>query len=79
MNPYITFFIGIAVGAIISWRIAYHILRVKIKKLTPKHAGYLNTYPDTDGGNRPHFFLDLDESPDVISKQDYVVFKVSQK
>lgn len=79
MDPCITFFVGIVVGGIICWRIVYHVLRVRIKKLTPIHAGYLNVYPDTDDENSPHFFLDLDELPANISKKEYVVFKVSQK
>ena len=41
----------------------------------PKHAGTLVAY-DTHPDEPTDLYLELDESPDVISKRAYVIFKV---
>lgn len=48
------------------------------KRHKPKYAGILRSY-ESDDGDGPYFYLDLDLLPEEIVQSEYVTFKVSRR
>lgn len=70
------YFLCVLVGCILGVSIC--VLFGK-KPKEPTVCGFLNVFESDEPGENPYLFLDLDVTPQYISKQQLVTFKVSLK